>query len=472
MSKAALAELEWWNMAEVHIPERSILYSPAPIGMGTALGESLTSYLARLAEAHCVYPGVLLQEMIVPLMVETETRGDVPEQHSLWRRDGNGSHLVNVTGPRSQAALRALETLTLRTDLHSLALTALTELLPIRGLMRNRLAWCPKCYDEWQSNGQVLYDPLLWKFREISMCTRHGMRLQTSCSHCARSLPHLTWRSQPGYCAFCAGQLFGEHRMQGLMDSDSSEFIWQQWVTETLRAVIAQLPTVQAHPKRERIQQVVNRAVERFAGGNIAEFARLLELPRNTVENWCQGKRIPEMDMLLRLCYRLSLSLYEVLFGDTEVIQPHLQDPLPEAHFSSRKRTAIDKERIFYLLEQETRSGEDPPPSLQEVGQRLGYEPTSLYKINRAACHAIAECYRAYRRALREKRLQGYREEIRQIALLLQAEKVALTRLHIARYLMQPAILRDPKVRKILQEVCREMSNENAESMKNGIDVL
>jgi len=458
MSKAVLVELEWWNMTEVCIPERSILYSPAPIGMGTALGESLTSYLARLAEAHCVYAGVLLQEMIVPLMVETEAQDNIFDQHPLWRRDGGGSHLINVTGPRSHAALQALKTLTLRTDLGGLALTALTKLLPIRGLLRNRLAWCTRCYEVWQSNGLVLYDPLLWKFREISLCTLHGVRLQTSCPHCARSLPHLTWRSRPGYCAFCTWPLFGEQpRVQEPIAPGTSEFIWQRWVTDMLGTVVAQLPSVQNSPKRERIQRVVNHAVERLTSGNITAFAHLLDLPRNTVENWSQGKRIPEMDMLLRLCYRLDLSLCEVMFQEAEALQPRLQGPLPSVRFSPRKRTAIDKERISSLLEQVVSSAEDPPPSLQEVGQRLGYQPTSLYKINRTACHSIAERHTAYRRQLREKRLQGYREEIRQIALLLQAEHVTLTQRHIARYLVQPAILRDPHVRSLLREVCREV---------------
>jgi hypothetical protein len=97
--------------------------------------------------------------------------------------------------------------------------------------------------------------------------------------------------------------------------------------------------------------------------------------------------------------------------------------------------------------------------TMKEVGQRLGYQPTTLYKINRPACHAIAERHTTYRRQLREKRLQGYREEIRQIALLLQAEKVGLTQRHISRYLTQPAILRDPNVRKILREVCCEVEH-------------
>lgn len=117
-------------------------------------------------------------------------------------------------------------------------------------------------------------------------------------------------------------------------------------------------------------------------------------------------------------------------------------------------------------------STEDPPPSLKEVGQRLGYQPTTLYKINGPACHAVASRHTMYRRELREKRLQGYASEIRQIALQLQAEQVALTRRHIARYLTQPSILRDPKVRELLQEVCREVERTNTlKEMEGGTTV-
>jgi hypothetical protein len=167
------------------------------------------------------------------------------------------------------------------------------------------------------------------------------------------------------------------------------------------------------------------------------------------------------MDMLLRLCYRLHLSLAEVLFQEAETLQPRLQDPVPETCFPSRKRAVINKERIFYLLEQAASSTEDPPPSLQEVGQWLGYQSTTLYKINRVACHSIAEHHTTYRRQLSEKQVQGYREEIRRIALHLQAEQVALTQRHIARYLTQPAILCDPKVRELLREVCCELEAGN-----------
>ncbi len=462
MKKAVSVEYAGWYLKESPLPERSTLYAPEPIGAGTAVAESLTSYLTRLADAHCVYPGVLISQMLVPLVAESETRSDAPKEHPLWRRDGSGSHLINVTGPRACSALRALETLTLRTDLRAFTLVAVAELLPPRSLTRRTLAWCPLCYEEWQACGQIVYDPLLWVFQEISICTAHRVRLRTHCPHCARSLPYLTWRSRPGYCAFCAGPLF--RRGVGVLEvvaPDTSEFVWQQWITDALGAVVAQLPQVSDGPERERIRQVVSHAVEQLAEGNIAAFSRLLGLPRNTVENWCQGKRIPEMNMLLRLCYRLDLSLCNVLFQEGETPHPSLRDPVPPALFPSRKRTAIDKERIFHLLEQAARGTETPPLSLKEVGKLLGYQPTTLYKINQAACHAIAERSTAYRRELREKRLQGYREEIRQIALHLQAQQIALTQRHISRYLAQPAILRDPNVRVLLREVCHEVETSS-----------
>src|ERR1017187_8404506 len=45
---------EGWQMAVPSIPKRSRLYSLEPMNVGTAEVESLTGYVARLAEAHCV----------------------------------------------------------------------------------------------------------------------------------------------------------------------------------------------------------------------------------------------------------------------------------------------------------------------------------------------------------------------------------------------------------------------------------
>src|SRR6266567_8780789 len=68
--------------------------------------------------------------------------------------------------------LKIRKTITFCTDLRALALVKLAELLPSRRLTRPTLAWCPVCYEEWQACGQILHDPLLWGFQEISLCDR------------------------------------------------------------------------------------------------------------------------------------------------------------------------------------------------------------------------------------------------------------------------------------------------------------
>jgi len=48
-----------WDTSPLVLPRPTRLYSLAPIGVGTPMVESLTGYVVRLAEAHCVSAGLL-----------------------------------------------------------------------------------------------------------------------------------------------------------------------------------------------------------------------------------------------------------------------------------------------------------------------------------------------------------------------------------------------------------------------------
>ncbi len=61
-------EISEWDVTPLPMLPRSTLYALVPIGMGTPLVESLTSYITRLAEAHSVFSGLLMQKVIVPLV--------------------------------------------------------------------------------------------------------------------------------------------------------------------------------------------------------------------------------------------------------------------------------------------------------------------------------------------------------------------------------------------------------------------
>ena len=56
-----------WEETAVVLPSHSRLYHLEPIGVGSPFVESLTSYIARLAEAHSVSIRALIADEISPL---------------------------------------------------------------------------------------------------------------------------------------------------------------------------------------------------------------------------------------------------------------------------------------------------------------------------------------------------------------------------------------------------------------------
>src|SRR5258708_37289702 len=62
---------ETWDLGTLSLPERSRLYHLKPVGIDTPLVENLTSYIIRLAEAHCVLPKTLITKEVLPLLTET-----------------------------------------------------------------------------------------------------------------------------------------------------------------------------------------------------------------------------------------------------------------------------------------------------------------------------------------------------------------------------------------------------------------
>jgi transcriptional regulator with XRE-family HTH domain len=459
MGKTADDIYEAWDLSKVATPARSTLYAQKPVGVGTALVESLTSYITRLADAHSVFCGRLIEQMIVPLV---PGRLSLEGKHGLFRGNGNKSNLVNATGMRALYAVQALETLTLRTDLHHLTLLFLAEGFHSRGLIRHTKAWCPVCYEEWRSTGQVVYDPLLWVFLDISICMRHKQRLQTRCLYqdCGHSFQPLAWRAQPGYCPFCQRWLGMSLEAAEKVNEPLSEaeIPWQQWVSDTLGTTLTVAPAFSGKPEREQVSKVMAHVTQQLSGGYVSVLARTLGLGIAQLGQWVRNEKVPQMDMLLRICYALGLSLHEVLFHDPDILHPQIRSKvLPPQSWQRRPSLPIDRESLRQELEKARESDTYPPLSLSVISRRLGHQQTILYQCNAEACHAIVRRYKDYLRQRKKAHMQSYREEMKQVALQLRSEGVTLTRKHIRPHLTSPAIVRNPEIRELMDEVIREL---------------
>ena len=165
---------ELWDSEKPIIPPSSSLHHLEAVGIGTPYVESLTSYIARLAESHSVLPSVLISKKIAPYLKKVFVKSLSSRRlRALFDR----ARALNGTGDIAMDFVQALETLTLRSDLCFLTLLNCASILSPRGLFRGYKAWCPACYQKWRLSGQVVYEPLLWAIETVKVCLQHHQPL-------------------------------------------------------------------------------------------------------------------------------------------------------------------------------------------------------------------------------------------------------------------------------------------------------
>ena len=81
------------------IPKRSRLYFLEPIGVGTPYTESLSSYLTRLAQEHCVTPQKLIMGEIAPLIMGDKYQSEMIS-NNVSTIFGNSDAKPSINGMR------------------------------------------------------------------------------------------------------------------------------------------------------------------------------------------------------------------------------------------------------------------------------------------------------------------------------------------------------------------------------------
>jgi hypothetical protein len=202
------------------VPKRSRLYHLEPIAISTPYVEGLISYICRLAEAHCVSPGVLIKKEILPSFRKNYSisTGDV----YAVQEDGNGILVSSIPKPvyrqnsneyglLAWQYLEGLKTLTLREDLQALVIPPTANRILVgmteHELGRNLRAWCPECFQTWRTTSYPVYEPLLWSIAVVNVCPIHHKPLQFHCPHCQKAQRHFTARMCSGRCSQCSGWL-------------------------------------------------------------------------------------------------------------------------------------------------------------------------------------------------------------------------------------------------------------------------
>ncbi|MCO5189462.1 MAG: TniQ family protein [Anaerolineae bacterium] len=183
-------------------PERSYLYSPEPLGLGTGMVESLASYLARLASSHYVSATDLLRCLAV------QRKESVPKserwEYLLTQLQSRRLNAMQMTASHWSQLVAAQ---TQRKALDQLTLLPWRDLVTPRQITHWSQCWCPCCLEEWKRKGKSIYWPLLWSIRIVTVCPLHQRPLENHCDRCQKQIPALACNTPLGFCPKCGNWL-------------------------------------------------------------------------------------------------------------------------------------------------------------------------------------------------------------------------------------------------------------------------
>jgi AraC-like DNA-binding protein len=387
------------------VPPRSRLYRLAPIGIGTPLVESLTSYLTRLAHAHGVTVESLAAAEIAPLVNKSAKAAQA--KFSVDSRNLNGLETWTTL------TLAALARLTLRHDLAFLTMQPWGQVLSRQNLLRRQLAWCPACFRQWQQAGQMLYIPLLWTLKPEALCPQHQQPLCDHCPYpdCGRQLRLINSRVRPGYCPYC-------RRWLGLTAGASPENnappteVDRSWLTDQLARLLAATPTLAAQTDQALFARNFKRCVAASAPGSVQGLAQELGISASSFFGWIHRGHPPQLAVLARVCHHLDVSMLAML-----TTQPgQVDDPLPpEASEPTLPKITVEPEMLQQRLARLLADPQTRPGSAAQVGQRLGVTPAIIKCRCPEQYHQILQRNRQHQQAQRQVRQEKLARDLQTI---------------------------------------------------------
>lgn len=392
------------------ISSRSRLYHLEPIGIGTPYVESLTGYVIRLAEQHCVTTRCLLINEIAPLM-SRDAQLLNPEDWNISKIIGIDKHRTasNGIGLMATNLVHAISILTQRTDLHLLTLIPWAKVLTKRDLLNKKRAWCPACYQEWHDTNKSIYEPLLWCINKVKICPIHQHLLLNVCPHCSNQQLIITGDSQTGHCNKCAKWLGSyKYKSGGTSKSNSeAEIAWQLRAASELGELIAYSSTIESPLNPNLISNTISTYINQVFQSNRAA-SRGLRINQITIALWCKGKVIPQIDKLLLLSYHMQIKLLDLLTKDIlnfDYITCSVSTTQNDKQRKAYERMNLERKQVLNIVLQEILN-EEAPPSLEDVALRLRYRPLVLQYHFPELCEVIKVRHADYKKTSQQQKIQ------------------------------------------------------------------
>jgi hypothetical protein len=312
--------VEMWDLQKPAIPPRSRLYHLEPIGVGTPYTESLSSYLCRLAQEHCVTSQKLVMREIAPQMMGQDYEFALTKKNvSTLFSNSDAKPAINGMREKTQFLVQALKELTQCKDLKFLSLLTWKGVINEQELFRQYRAWCPQCNEQWRQERDVIYEPLLWSFKEVDICLHHNCLLVDECPLCSSHLPVIANFLQLGFCSRCKGWL-GSQRDEN-QDFKTDEIGWNQYKIRSIGDLIAVAPKLGYQPTLENLTrklQLILFCFERAVNQDLNQFIQLGKIMEQLKIALVQhyDKPFHLISLVIPVCHQADISIYQLFLED------------------------------------------------------------------------------------------------------------------------------------------------------------
>jgi hypothetical protein len=238
---------------------------------------------------------------------------------SILFSNSDAKPAINGMREKTQSLVQALKELTQRKDLKFLSFLTWKGVINERELFRQYRAWCPQCNEQWRQGREVIYEPLLWSFREVDICLHHNCLLVDECPLCSSRLPVIANSLQLGFCSRCKGWLGSKQDEK--QDLKSDELEWNQYKVRSTGDLIAVAPQLEYQPSLENLVrklQLILFCFERAVNQDLTRFIKLGKIREQLKIALGQhyDKPFPLINLVIPVCYQADISILKLFLED------------------------------------------------------------------------------------------------------------------------------------------------------------
>jgi hypothetical protein len=359
--------------------------------------EQLSSLAIRSAERLSVSFRDFYHELIVPRIYG---------ERSLPAVQGIPLH-GTVDGMLQAAEMwsTAMNSVLGREDLRRTTMLSWRQALAPRALVRTHRAWCPVCLHELANLGRVVYEPLVWRVSDVTVCPHHCVRLEIHCPHCGKG-------RQPSFRAFArVGCCRGCGRWLGRLLAHESAYISEldMFLSRAVEDALS-LSNV-GGPINILSSDVAVRALrDVFFCGSSTQMGRALGVQRRQIGHFADGRFPAPLQLFVRASFITGGTMEQIFISnkfETDKMSGRRLDFEVEQRASSRSQLAIDLVRRL-----NSALADGGRMSVAAIADSLNITATTVWRRERQLASRLALMHAEFTSTQAQAQKEEYRAKV------------------------------------------------------------